>query len=226
MSTHALLLVGSAKPSGTSTSEALGSYLMHRLGERGLVTTTQFVSRSARGDRISPLLHDLDRADLLVLAAPIYVDALPYLVTRALERFAEHRARQERPRHTRLAVLLNCGFPEVAHCDTARGICHSFARHAGLQWAGALAMGGGGVINGRPLEAAGAAGRHARVALDLAAEALLHDRDIPRQAVELMARPAIPGRLYTAMASVEWLRAARRNRVLTQLGDRPFAQLP
>jgi hypothetical protein len=226
MSTQALLLVGSARPSGTSTSEALGSYLMHRLGERGVATTTRFGSRSARGDRISPLLHDLDRADLLVLAAPIYVDALPYLVTRALERIAEHRARQERPRHTRLAVLLNCGFPEVAHCDTARGICHSFARHAGLQWAGALAMGGGGVINGRPLEAAGAAGRHARVALDLAAEALLHDRDIPRQAVELMARPAIPGRLYTALVDVEWLRAARRNRALTRLGDRPFARLP
>jgi D-alanyl-D-alanine carboxypeptidase len=110
--------------------------------------------------------------------------------------------------------------------STARGICHSFARHAGLQWAGALAMGAGGVINGRALEAAGAAGRHARAALDLAAEALVHGRDIPRHAVELMARPAIPDRLYTAMASVEWLRAARRNRVLTRLGDRPFARLP
>jgi hypothetical protein len=226
MSTHALLLVGSAKPSGTSTSEALGSYLMHRLGERGLVTTTRFVSRSAREGRISPLLHDLDRADLLVLAAPVYVDALPYLVTRALERIAEHRTQPGSRRHTRLAVLLNCGFPEVAHCETARGICQSFARHAGLQWAGALAMGGGGVINGRALEAAGAAGRHARAALDLAAEALVHDRDIPQHAVELMARPAIPDRLYTAVASVEWLRAARRNRALTRLGERPFARLP
>jgi hypothetical protein len=223
MSTLAFLLIGSARPSGTSTSQALGGYLMDRLAEGGLATTTRFVTRSARGDEISPLLHDLDRADLLVLASPVYVDALPYLVTRALERIAEHRARQELRRHARLAVLLNCGFPEAAHCDTARGICHSFARHAGLEWAGALALGGGGAINGRALEVVGGAGRHARPALDLAAEALVHRRHIPRQAVELMARPASPGRLYTAIADLVWVRAARRNHVVTRLGDRPFA---
>jgi hypothetical protein len=223
MSTVALLLVGSAKPSGTSTSEALGNYLMHRLAERGLATATRFVTRSARRNHISPLLHDLDHADLLVLASPVYVDALPYLVTRALERIADNRARQRPRRRTRLAVLLNCGFPEVAHCETARGICHSFARHAGLEWAGALALGGGGAINGRALEMVGGGARHARAALDLAAEALVDDRAIPREAVELMARPSIPGRLYTAMADVGWLRDARRNRVLTRLGDRPFA---
>jgi multimeric flavodoxin WrbA len=223
VSARAVLLVGSAKPTGTSTSEALGTYLMGRLADRGVVTAIRFVNRSARRDHIAPLLHDLDHADLLVLASPVYVDALPYLVTRALERIADHRARPGPRRETRFAAILNCGFPEVGHCDTAHGICRSFARHAALDWAGALAMGAGGVMGGRPLDAAGGMARHARAALELAAEALADGQPVPRRAAALMARPLVPGRLYTALAHLDWLRQARRNGVLTRLGDRPFA---
>jgi len=40
---RAVLLVGSAKPAGTSTSEVLGRYLCARLAERGVATTVLFV---------------------------------------------------------------------------------------------------------------------------------------------------------------------------------------
>jgi len=43
---RAVLLVGSAKPAGTSTSEVLGRYLCARLAERGVATTVLFVGRS------------------------------------------------------------------------------------------------------------------------------------------------------------------------------------
>jgi hypothetical protein len=219
----ALLLVGSARPSGASTSEALGAYLMEQLAERGLTTATRFVSRSARRDHIGPLLHDLDQASLLILTSPLYVDALPYLVTRALERIADHRQRPGHHHDTRFAALLNCGFPEAHQCDTARGICRSFARHARFHWAGALCLGGGGAINGRPLDEAGFMARHARAALDMAADALAAGEEIPEEAVARMARPLLPGRLYTTIAELDWLRQARRNGVLTRLGDRPLA---
>lgn len=222
MSGSALLLVGSARPSGASTSEALGAYLLARLEERGLVTATRFVSRSARRHNVTPLLYDCEHADLLLLAAPVYVDALPYLATRALEQIADHHNRRRPRGEARFAAVLNCGFPEVHQCETALGICRSFARHAGLEWAGGLALGGGGVINGRRLQGAGMATRHVRTALELAANALADGLDIPDEAVDLMARPVVPARLYTWLAELDWLRRARRNGALARLGDRPF----
>jgi hypothetical protein len=46
--TTALLLVGSAKPAGQSTSEVLGSYLAQKLAERDVAFTTLHVARTMR----------------------------------------------------------------------------------------------------------------------------------------------------------------------------------
>jgi hypothetical protein len=223
MTQHVLLLVGSARASGTSTSEALGSYLLARLAARGATTSTRFVSRSARGPRIRTLLDDVDAADLMVLATPLYVDALPSLVTAALEAIARHRTRQDQPRPLRLVALLNCGFPEASQCDTALGICRSFARHAYVGWAGGMALGAGEVIAGRPLESLGRLARHPRAALDRAADALADGRGIPVAATELMARRLLPRRMYTSIATLSFLRTAHRHGALGKLAHRPFA---
>jgi hypothetical protein len=77
-----LLLVGSAKPAGQSTSEALGSYLAQKLAERDIAITTLHVARAMRTEaRKAALLAAVDAADILVLVFPLYVDGLPYLVT-------------------------------------------------------------------------------------------------------------------------------------------------
>jgi hypothetical protein len=222
VSQRVLLLVGSGKAAGTSTSQALGGYLLDRLEARGVVTRTRLAARSVRGERVTGLLRDLDESDTLVIASPLYVDALPYLVSAAMEAIAAHRARQDPRPPVRLAVVLNCGFPEPRQCDTALGICRSFARHAGLEWAGALALGGGGVVAGRNLAALGSLGRRLRSALDLAAAALAAGGPVPDEAVRLLARPLVPARLYNLMAELDWLRQARRNGALTRLRARPF----
>lgn len=76
----ATLLIGSAKPIGDSTSEALGGYLMQRLADYGLTGETHHVARAMRSEaRTAGLLAAVDRSDLFVLAFPLYVDSLPYL---------------------------------------------------------------------------------------------------------------------------------------------------
>ena len=144
---RAVLLVGSAKPAATSTSESLGEYLFARLAERGVTTSTLRVS----GNRASPvdrqLAGALADANLFVLAAPIYVDSFPYLVTRTLESIASRGNRRAR---CTFAALVNCGFPEAAQCRTALDIAEAFARRAGFKWAGGLALGEGGAIDGNP----------------------------------------------------------------------------
>lgn len=109
-----LLLIGSAKPSGQSTSEALGGYLALQLQTRGVNVTTRHVARVMRTEgRIQEFLDATNHVDLIVLAFPLYVDSLPYLVTAALERWADYRQSQIRPPCASLLAIANCGFPEA-----------------------------------------------------------------------------------------------------------------
>jgi hypothetical protein len=220
---RAVLLVGSARPPGTGNSEALGSYLLARLVEGGMETEVFHVHRCQRPEKERLLLEAVDGADLFVLSTPLYVDALPYLVTRCCERMAAHRAAEPTERRSRMVAMVNCGFPEVEHTLVALDICRVFARQAGFVWAGGLGLGGGEAIGGRPLEDVGGMTRHVRRGLDLAAEALLADRVIPEEAQALLARPMIPSRLYTTLGDIGWLRTARRKGTLRRMWDRPLS---
>ncbi len=219
----ALFLIGSAKPAGESTSEALAAYLAQRLNEQGIETTTLHVARSLRTEtRTQELLHAVEAADLFVLAFPLYVDALPYLATEALERIAAHRLTRPSPTPAAFLAIANCGFPEAHHNHTALAICQQFASAAGFSWAGGLALGAGGAIDGRPLAKAGGMVRNVARALDLTADALAAGRPAPAEASALLARPMMPLRVYTFMGDMGWRMQARRNGVYRHLHARPF----
>ena len=220
---NALLLVGSAKPAGQSTSEALGSYLAQKLAERDIAVTTLHVARAMRTEeRTAALLAAVDAADIVILAFPLYVDGLPYLVTQALEQIAAHRAGEADIRCPLFLAIANCGFPEAQHNETALAISEQFAAEAGLRWAGGLALGEGGAVNGQPLAKTGGMVRNVVAALDLAAAALAAGKPVPTEAVSLMARPFIPASAYMLMGDLGWVMQARRNRVVTRLAARPF----
>ena len=118
--------------------------------------------------------------------------------------------------------IANCGFPEVRHNDTALLICEQFAAAAGFRWAGGLALGEGGAINGQPLAKAGGMVHNVVAALDLAAAALAAGEPVPAEAVARMARPFIPASAYMLMGDLGWLMQARRHRAMTRLAGRPF----
>jgi hypothetical protein len=221
----ALLLVGSAKPAGESTSESLGGYLLQRLAERGIRAETQHVARALRtGERTDALLAAVDAAGIVILAFPLYVDGLPFLVTQALERIAAHRKVLPSPAPAAFLAIANCGFPEAAHNVTALAICRQFADEAGFAWAGGLALGEGGALSGAPLAERSGMAHNVVAALDLAAEALAAGEPAPEDAVALMARPFLPVSAYMLMGDLGWMMQARGNRVLTRLGARPFRE--
>ena len=135
---HVTLLIGSAKRS-RSTSEELGTTLLNRLCEYGFESETLFLHRSVHTERRRrELLDAVDRAEILVLACPLYVDALPYLVVRAFELIAEHRRASPSEDRQRFVSIMNCGFPEAHHNDTGLAICRQFAREVGFEWAAGL----------------------------------------------------------------------------------------
>ena len=113
-----------------------------------------------------------EKPRVVVLSFPLYVDSLPAPLIRMLEMIAARRARRAAPPGTpRVAVLIQCGFPEARQCDTAIGICRLFAERTGMRWAGALAMGMGGQL-AAGIEKLPGGGKHIVRALDTAAESL------------------------------------------------------
>lgn len=220
MTSHRIvLLIGSAKPTGRSTSEALARHLADRFEKAGAAVSLIPVNRSRRAAGDERLLAAVNGSDLFMLATPLYVDSLPYLVTRALEIVAAGR---ERRPNQRFAALINCGFPEAEQCRTALAILECFARRTGFIWAGGLALGGGASIDGRPLARLGGMARSLRAALDQAADALVQGEPVPRSAVAQLAKPMMPAALYTAIANVGWRWQAARHGVHRHLKERPY----
>jgi hypothetical protein len=218
----ALLLIGSAKRDNESTSAALGGYLLDQLGQRGFATTTEAVHRALRTEaRTKEMLAAVDGASIVLLSFPLYVDTLPYLVTEALEKIADHRREVTPTNAPRFVAIANCGFPEAEHCALALDVCAQFAQQAALHWAGGLAMGAGGAVNGQRPTAKGMTHSVAE-ALDCAAAALACGEPLPEAAIQGMARPLMPHSLYLIMGNLGWHMMARQNHAWTKLGARPL----
>ena len=193
----ALLIVGSPKTKSPSTSGVLGGYLLGQLKAHGWETESLTLRAGLRlGPGQEELLSWTDRADLLLLAFPLYVDSLPFLVTKALEVIASHRQASPNRRPQRLVAIVNNGFPEAVQNATALAICRRFADQSDIAWAGGLAMGAGEALSsGQSLTASSRSGppvRHVIEALDMAGAALAEGQPVPGEAARLIAKSPIP----------------------------------
>ncbi len=195
---RACLIVGSPKTLSPSTSSVLGNYLLERLKEQGWETES-LTLKAGLGSRPgeTALLAAVDRADLLLFAFPLYIDALPYLMTKALEIIANHRQTADHRRPQRLFAIANNGFPEAYQTHLALSICQRFAAETGLTWVGGLAMGAGETLcGGQPLKATGTLAPvplgHVIGALDATAAALARGQAVPAEATRRIARNPIP----------------------------------
>ena len=89
----------------------------------GLAAETEYTFRMlARDDQGGPekLLAAVDNCDLLIVASPLYVDALPATVVKALDLIAESDVSPP----LGMAGILNCGFPEARHCEVGPSRLH------------------------------------------------------------------------------------------------------
>ena len=219
-----LILIGSPK-GRNSASGMLASKLAEGLREQGATVRDELVHAGLRSEDGTRLLLDaVDASDLVVLAFPLYVDSLPAPLTRLLERIAEHRICVSPAGTPRLAVIVQCGFPEAHQCDTAVGICRLFAERTGMRWAGALAMGMGGQLGGGEFRRLPGGGKIILDALDMASKALSRGGNIPEEATTLFAKPLIPRWMYLLFGNLGWRMQMRKNRTRRPLTYRPYSQ--
>jgi multimeric flavodoxin WrbA len=218
----ALLLIGSPKKSG-STSESLGKYLIEQLQTHGVETSAAHIHQSMKSeDGIMQMISLMNDADIIIIACPLYVDSIPAQVTRLFEFLFENRRNTDSVKSQHFAVLINCGFPESRHNNTAVRIYHRFAHQCGYTWAGGLSLGSGGAINGRSLKIAGGMVNNVKRSLELAAEALARGVPIPDEAVELMAKPMMSSWIYTRMGDWGWKKMAKKRGIKNRLHERPY----
>ncbi len=219
----ALLLVGS--PRGlASTSNSLGDHLLSMLEEHGMALKKLAVYPALADEKkLTELLTAVDACSLLVLAFPLYVDHIPAPVMELLRRIAERRPGRQGEDPQSLVAIVNCGFPETAHCRPAAEIMRIFAVQAGFRFLGCLAMGMGGAVGNRPLAKAGLIVRHQVKALKGAAACLAEGREIPAEVVALMGKAMMPRWLYNWVADWGWKRTAKKHGSSRKLRDRPYS---
>ncbi len=206
-----VLLLNGSQRQGGGTSAVLGKLLLTYLcagGFRSERIELRHAVKTARG--IAAVCRAVEQAELIVLSFPLYLDTVPYCVTRVFE--AVYKAQGTKPAARQgLVAIVNCGFPEAHHNDVALEVCRRFASASGMRWLGGLAMGGGEALKGRhprwflPLTCPILQALR-RAAVDLAAGRLVSE-----QARRRMARPLLPRRLFYLMAGFRWYSAAFRS---------------
>ena len=218
---RALLIIGSPKTKEASTSSALGGFLLDCLARRGWETESLTLHASLnRPEGESELLLAVERSRLVLLVFPLYVDALPYLMTKALSVIAAHRKTRNESIPRRLATIVNSGFPETFQNSLALAICSEFAGQSRFKWAGGLAFAAGGMIGGQPLtepKRQRAPVRNVIAALEMAASSLSEGLPIPAEAMKIVMKNPIPfalwSRLYVWMGALGFKRLAAKNGV-------------
>lgn len=224
--TRVLLLVGS--PRGKrSTSASLGRYLMNKLEQKGTDTGTLWINRQVVSDeRKHEMLEAVDRADIVVLTAPLYDDSQPAIVTKTMEAIA---VQQKIKGKKRFFPIINCGFPEPEQITAvAIAIYHKFATTVGFKWAGSLAIGGGEILQGstgKSLDDLGKLAGKVKKTLDEIAHALAVENSYPDKALR-----AIPGFFYrrffakimTLLNNFSWKSRAKKNGGVVDA--RPYSQ--
>lgn len=216
-----LLVVGS--PKGLkSTSAALGQYLIDKLTQQGARTETAYIYPSLKTETGQQKFFSLiDATDIIVLAFPLYVDSPPSGVMKVMEIIKERRRTLAGTAKQKLAVIINCGFPEAHQNDTALAICRKFAAESEMEWLGGLSLGGGGAIDGRPLDSIGGMARNVKLALDASAPDIAVGNPISGRALDLMAKPMMPVWLYLLAGNRGWKSQSRKNGVSNRINDCP-----
>lgn len=133
-------------------------------------------------ESLDALRRELAECDVIVLTAPLYVDALPYPAIWFMEKLAQEYSGELKGKS--FFAVGQCGFPDITRIEPLLDSCRIFAAETGMKWLGGLAYGGGAIINGTFLEDFRGRGKKITAGFELAIHAVLEGGLIPAKAQE------------------------------------------
>ena len=217
--TKSLLLVGS--PRGIkSTSTIVGEYLMNLLREKELETDTLWlIKQFSSKEKMNQVLEAIDKADIVILAAPLYDDCQPFIVAKTMEAIASSGKSMKKKR---LFIIKNSGFGETIHITAVSlSIYKKFAESVGFKWAGSLAIGGGEMFrgaHGKKLDDSGIFAKRLKRSLGNIAEDLENKKSYPDETFEI---PRIfKSKLFMWIGNQRWKSGAKKNKAI--IDARPY----
>jgi len=219
----AVLLI--ASPKGFSSSSAsLGGYFLKKLEEKNIETTSLHVHSELKSqEKIENLLAELEKADLIVISFPLYVDTLPAKVMKLLSILADNEKFLDSAADKYITAISNSGFPEPSQNLLALTVVKNFAEKTGVKWLGGIAVGMGAAISGRPLEELGSMFNDLKNGLDLAAADAAESEMISKKALEKLNKPLISQKwMYLLVGNIGWIIDAFKNRVVLKLNRKPY----
>ena len=224
----AILLIGSPKGKDSS-SASLGSYLLSKVEEYNVSTEKVYLHSEINTEtkRIQ-FLEKIEETDIIILAAPLYVDTLPAKVIKALSIIAETRKNKNSDhsdieKDKSFAVIVNCGFPEADQNKTAIKVYEQFAKEAGFKYLGGISIGMGGVVSSRSLLEMGRMANDLIKGLDRAADDIVRSQRLSDSVIEKTSKSIIfPKWLYTLVGNFSWRFQAFQNRVYKKMNDKPY----
>ncbi len=92
-----------------------------------------------------PILRQLENADTVVFALPLYVDGVPSHVLRFMEKL--ERFCREKDLHFGVYCIANNGFIEGRQNEPLMQVFENFCLRSGLRWGGGTGIGGGVMLN-------------------------------------------------------------------------------
>ena len=184
-----LLMVGSPKGE-KSTSNSIASYILEKFKENGVEAEKTCIVKDIKTEgSIDKLISKVNDSDILILVSPLYVDSIPAIAIKAMEKIYENK--KDSFEKKQIMAIFNCGFPEPHHNDLAIDMCKKFASLSGMGWSGGITVGMGASLEGKSIENFGMA-KNILKGLDMAINALANGKHIPKEAEIIASKPLAP----------------------------------
>jgi len=184
-----LLMVGSPKGE-KSTSNSIASYILEKFKENGVEAEKTYIVKDIKtDDGTDKLISLVDDSCILILVAPLYVDSIPAIAIKAMEKIYENK--NDSFEKKQMMAIFNSGFPEPHHNDLAIDMCKKFASSSGMGWSGGVTVGMGGSLDGKSIENVGMT-KKLRNGLDMAVSALSSGKPVPKEAEIIASKPLAP----------------------------------
>lgn len=158
------------------------------------------------------MLADAAACDVLVFAAPLYVDGLPSHVVAALLAL-EEILRSAPPKERTIYAIVNCGFYEGHQAGVALRMFRNWCMGSNASWGQGIGVGAGGILS--ELEAV-PMGRGPKKNLGEALQALAENIALRGQAELVFLTANFPRFLYRTAAEFGWRKQAKANGLHTR----------